>query len=190
MKPYAKFPAPRFDALRCLITLTILIALQGVVACSADTDTTNAVTLDALIMPAPAGFEIERIELKSMIRNTSDPEVQGRAVAERKHLAQMGILATGYFKYPRASGGGFRVKINIYDQPATLLTDWERRYPPLVQEGAEPLASIPGFMLPNKAVVMHDSTVMVEITSYKGAGDLEAFAHHFIAHLKSVHPEG
>lgn len=139
-------------------------------------------------MPAPPGFQIERIELKSMVRNTLDPEVEGRAAAERKHLAQMGILATGYFKYPRSSGGGFKVKINIYDQPATLLSDWDRRYPPLVQEGAQPLEGMAGFTLPEKAVVMHDSTVMAEITPYKGSGDLTSFADHFIAHLKSVHP--
>ncbi len=137
-------------------------------------------------MPAPADFPVERIELKSMVRDTRDPEVQGRAATEREHLAKMGILATGYFKYPLASGGGFRVKINIYDQATALLKDWARRYPPSVQEGAVPLVGISGFLLPNKAAVMHDQTVMVEITSYQDAPQLEAFAQHFITHLKSV----
>jgi len=168
----------------------MVIALVAAAGCGPKAPAPVSVSLDALIMPAPDAFRIERIELKSMIRDTSDPQVEGRAAAERKHLANMGIRATGYFKYPRETGGGYRVKVNIYDRPATLKRDWNRRYPPLVREGSRPLEGVSGFLLPEKAAVMHDRAVMVEITSYKGAGDLEAFARHYIAHLQRVHPQG
>lgn len=168
--------------------LTILIVLIGAAGCTPKGPAPVTVSLDALIMPAPEDFQIERIELKSMIRDTVDPAVEGRAAVEREHLAQMGIRATGYFKYPRTTGGGFRVKVNIYDRPANLQRDWERRYPALVQEGSRPLDGVPGFLLPDKAAVMHDRAVLVEITSYRDAGDLEAFARHYIAHLQRVYP--
>lgn len=186
MDRYAKHLRNCCSAKKALKTQVFSLLLLALAACGSTEKALPPLALDSLIMPVPEGIAVARIELKSLIRDTRDPTVQGRAATERAHLANMGIRATGYFKYPLESGGGYRVKVNIYDRPVSLQKDWDHRYPPHVQEGAQPLAGISGFFLPGKAAVMHDKTVLVEITSYKKATGLAEFAAHFERHLKGL----
>lgn len=180
-----------------------MVFLAGIVALEACQPTGNrpaqpaagpveaqpAPMMDLLIMPVSRYEAIERIELKSVIRDTADPSVSGRAARDLAHLQEMGIVASGYFKYYLKSGGGFRVKLNLYADESTRDRDWQRRYPADVQEGAEPFQS-EGFFLPQKAIVFREQELLVEITPLKNTpevdGAMRAFATRYREHARAI----
>lgn len=151
----------------------------------------QAPLMDLLVMPLGRYEAVEKIELKSVLRDTSDPTVTGRAARDLAHLARMGIAASGYFKYYLTSGGGFRLKVNVYKDESSRDADWRRRYPEDVQEGAQSFGeSDAGFYLPGKAVVLREQELLIEITPFKNTPDLAsvlpAFAKRYHQHARAI----
>lgn len=188
-----------------IVRYFFFLALTVTAACQAPTNTSKTAdqaklqpaladppdgpAFDLFVMPRSAYAPIVRIELKSLVRDSADPETLGRAATQRTQLQEKGITATGYFKYYLEPGGGARVKLNRYRDKNSRDADWEHRYPPDVRNEGQALAApVDGFHIPNAAYVQKIGDTLFEITSFGGLSDenLVAFAKAYGQHLEEL----
>ncbi len=137
-----------------------------------------------LLMPIPGGFGISKIEHKSVLIGG-----QQAPAAERPALDALdgrGILSTAYFKYWLDNGAAYKVRINLYRNPALLQQDWQRRYPPDSLAQAQPLpAGLQGFIQGKRIASFRIETALVEVAAGKDVERLGDFVLEYAGFVRS-----
>lgn len=141
----------------------------------------RALSIERLRMPPPDAFGVEKIEIKSVVRAHQAP-----ALFERE-----GLLSSAYYKYWRPDGSAYKVRLNIYESVPDLQRGWDKRFPADTLAGTTPLgAGLPGFVQREKIAATRIDTVLIEITTSKGADRLAAFTEFYADYVRTVWQPG
>ena len=141
--------------------------------------TAESVSIERLRMAPPQAFGVEKVEIKSVVQASQAPQL----------FKQEGLLSSAYYKYWRADGGAYKVRLNIYESQPDLQRGWDKRFPADTLTGTDALGDAwPGFIQGEKIAATRVDTVLIEITTSKGAPQLAEFTRQYAAYVKSLWP--
>ncbi len=161
-----------------LYTLCLLVGFLFA-ACSK----TPAPDVLDLLMPAPAAFEVEKIEHKSVLI-ADDRGVGAQSAEDMAVLTTQGIASSAYFKYWRAGGQAYKVRINVYSDAQACIKGWDKRFPAdTLETTADPGLGDQSFISGQRMAAFRMGPTLVEVTSSKGAPDLEGFVRAYAEYV-------
>jgi hypothetical protein len=138
----------------------------------------------ALVMPAPAEFNIAVIEHKSVVNAPDPASSSGADSTDIALLRREHIASSGYFKYRLNGRGAYKVKLNVFTDGKFMEQSWERRYPADIRTQGQPLEGLDrGFILGAQAAAFTQGPVMLEITATDGAPRLAEFVAAYRRYL-------
>lgn len=137
----------------------------------------DVISIERLRMPPPEAFEVEKIEIKSIVQASQAPTL----------FKQEGLVSSAYYKYWRPDGSAYKVRLNIYESRPDLQHGWDKRFPPETLTGTTSLgADVSGFIQGEKIAATQVDTVLVEVTTSKGAPRLAEFTRQYTAYVQDI----
>ncbi len=136
-----------------------------------------------LMLPQAKEFGVESIQHKSVLV----PDKRGVGAQSAEDMAVLSaqkIHSSAYFKYWLNQQQAYKVRINVYTDVAARQAGWALRYPAETLRSAEPLGlGEQSFLQGNRIGAFALSTALVEISSSKGAPNLEGFIRAYAAYV-------
>lgn len=137
----------------------------------------------AMLMPAPASFEVQKIEHKSVLV-PDDRGLGAQSEQDMQVLNAQGISSSAYFKYWREAGQAYKVRINVYTDPQACERGWDKRFPADTLSASRSLGlGDESFYSEPRMAAFRIGPTLVEMTSSKGAPRLDEFARAYAAHV-------
>lgn len=138
-----------------------------------------------LMLPDASEFGVQRIEHKSVLvpdqRGVGAQSAQDMAVFKASQ-----IESSAYFKYWLNERQAYKVRINVYTDKPAREAGWLKRYPPATLQATRSLGlGEVSFLQGDKIGAFAIQQALVEISSSKGADQLEAFMRAYAAHVEA-----
>ena len=159
----------------CFLVVGLFVGFAGCAPESVPEEpkTESAASLiERLRMSAPAGFGVQKIEIKSVVQAAQAPEL----------FTREGLESSAYYKYWRADGAAYKVRLNVYESVADLEQGWEKRFPSVSLATAEPMGDgYRGFVQRDKI-----DAVLIEVSASKQPDRLADFTRAYADYVEQV----
>lgn len=138
-----------------------------------------------LMLPKAEDFGVQRIQHKSVL--VPDKRGVGAQSAEAMAvLTAQNIQSSAYFKYWLNDKQAFKVRINVYSDAKARDASWTLRYPADSLQGTQSLeVGERSFLKADKIGAFAVSNAVVEISSSKGAENLEGFIRAYASYVQA-----